>query len=199
MRSSILQYVTKLPSRFLSRANPRPSFFLQIVKTLKVTKPFLSPQALSLLVEPGILTCAATNKEEMQCLNLHLPSAAHCELPKCCLTDKRLQWKNMVSPRALDHNGFRSAWCNLAGTTARPNIHVLNYRVPRSCLFDYAWLANVPMIDFKSSCPSWAVKPLGDWNKSGMDTVLFNATTWKCLRVGSECLACLVLRKNVQV
>lgn len=63
--------------------------------------------------------------------NLHLPSAAHCELPKCCLTDKRLQWKNMVSLRALDHNGFRSAWCNLAGTTARPNIH--NTRIELSC------------------------------------------------------------------
>ena len=178
-------------------------FFVQIVKTLKVTKPFLSPQALSLLVEPGILTCAATNKEEMQCLS--------CQIYMCHLLHtvnyqnavwlisvySGKAWCPLVSPRALDHNGFRSAWCNLAGTTARPNIHALNYRAPRSCLFDYAWLAHVPMIDFKSSCPSWAVKPLGDCNKSGMDTVLFNATTWKCLRVGSECLACLVLRKNV--
>ena len=75
----------------------RPSFFsksLQFVKTQKVTKPFLSPQALSLLVEPGILTQQRTkNKYTSYPLilsNLHLPSAAHYELPTCCVTDKRL-------------------------------------------------------------------------------------------------------------
>ena len=59
---SVLQYDTKSPNKSLSRAGRKSNFpnSSNFVKTLKVTNFFLSLQALSLLLEPGILRFAAT-------------------------------------------------------------------------------------------------------------------------------------------